>query len=69
MLAIVGAILLIFGAINPVTTVLSVPANHPTPINYTLNYVGVAILVAAIATALASSKSKLHIATTAKTAN
>lgn len=65
-LAIMGAILLIFADIHPVTTtILYNPASNQgfTPFNYALNYIGIVILVSAVAIALASIKSKPHTTT------
>ena len=71
-LAIIGATLLIFGAIHPTAATAGIrdpPPDFHIPANYTLNYIGIAILVSAIATALASSKSKPHTTTIANITN
>jgi hypothetical protein len=70
--AIIGTILLILGAIHPISTIsCNPPANGECgpATNYTLAYPGIAIIVAAIAMAFASSKFRPHITANAKTAN
>ncbi len=72
MLAIIGAMLLIFGAIHPITTISCVsPATGEcaSAINYTLTYAGIATIVAAIGVTFASNKFGQHSAITARIGN
>ena len=62
-LAIVGAILFILGAIHPLSNVSCVPPSNGVcapAFNYPLGYLGLAIFVGSVGVAFASNKLKPH---------
>ena len=63
-LAMVGAMLFLLGAIHPISNVSCVPPSNGVcapAFNFPLGYLGLAILVGAVGVAFASSKLKPHI--------